>query len=268
MPDPEPAGSRSSGGDLALLIAAAEAAGAIALKHFGRSPEVWDKAGDAGPVSAADLEVDRMLRQELTAARPGYGWLSEETADGPERLAADRVFVVDPIDGTRAFLNGEAGWAVSIAVVEHGKAVAGAVHLPKLGRIYAAEAGGGATRNGAAIHVSAGAGLEGARVLANASNFAPEHWQGGVPPIKRHFRPSLAQRLCLTAEGRFDAMLMLRDAWEWDVAAGDLIAREAGARSTTRHGEPARYNNARPMVAGIVTAAPALHAALIGRLRG
>jgi myo-inositol-1(or 4)-monophosphatase len=256
------------GPDLALLLGAAEAAGVIALRHFGRAPEVWDKAGGAGPVSAADLEVDHMLREELTAARPGYGWLSEETTDGPERLAAERVFVVDPIDGTRAFLNGETGWAVSLAVVERGRAVAGVVHLPKLGRTYAAEAGGGATLDGAAIRASARTALEGASVLSNAASLAPEHWPGGVPPVRRHFRPSLAHRLCLTAAGRFDAMLVLRDAWEWDLAAGDLIAREAGGRATTRTGEPARYNNSRPLVTGIVVAGPALHAELIGRLTG
>lgn len=254
------------GPDLALLLGAAEAAGVIALRHFGKDPEVWDKAGGAGPVSAADLEVDRLLREELIAARPGYGWLSEETTDGPERLDAERVFIVDPIDGTRSFLAGAAGWAVSLAVVERGRAVAAVVHMPKLGRTYAAEAGGGATRNGAAIRPSARTALEGASVLSNAASLAPEHWPGGVPPVTRHFRSSLAHRLCLAAEGRFDAMLALRDAWEWDVAAAELIAREAGAQVTTRTGEALRLNNPRPLVAGVIAAGPALHSALIDRL--
>jgi myo-inositol-1(or 4)-monophosphatase len=253
--------------DLALLLAAAEAAGAIALRHFGNAPEVWDKGQGAGPVSAADLEVDRMLRAELGAARPDYGWLSEESADGPERLAAERVFVVDPIDGTRAFLKGESGFAHSLAVVERGRVVAGVVHMPKLARTYAAAAGAGATANGAAIRVAERTELAAATVLANAATFAPEHWPGGVPRIDRHFRTSLAYRICLAAEGRFDAMLTLRDAWEWDVAAGDLIAREAGATVTTRTGAPPRYNNPRPQVAGFVVAAAPLHAAILAPRR-
>lgn len=252
--------------DLALLLQAAEAAGRIALRHFGRSPEAWDKGDGAGPVSAADLEIDAMLRAELLAARPGYGWLSEETADGPERLAAGRVFVVDPIDGTRAFLKGEAVFAHSLALVEGGAVVAGVVHLPKLGRTYAAEAGGGATLNGAAIAPSATAEPEGAAVLANAASLAPALWPGGVPAMARHFRPSLAYRLCLAAEGRFDAMITLREAWEWDVAAGDLIAREAGAAVTTPAGAAPRYNSPRPRLPGLVAAGPALHRALLARL--
>jgi myo-inositol-1(or 4)-monophosphatase len=254
------------GHDLALLAAAAEAAGAIALRHFGAAPEVWDKPGGAGPVSAADLEIDRMLRAELGAARPGYGWLSEESDDGPERLTAERVFVVDPIDGTRAFLKGEASFSHALAVVEAGRVVAGVVHLPKLGRTYAASEGGGATLNGAPIRPSAREAIDEATVLSNAASFAPELWPGGVPRMRRHFRPSLAYRLCLLGEGRFDAMLTLKDTWEWDVAAGDLIAREAGVAVTTRVGERPRYNNPRPQVAGVIAAGPPLHAAILARL--
>jgi myo-inositol-1(or 4)-monophosphatase len=256
------------GPELALLLGAAAAAGEIAMRHFGRKPEAWDKGGGAGPVSAADLEVDAMLRAELMAARPDYGWLSEESEDGPARLGAERVFVVDPIDGTRAFLAGEAVFAHSLALVERGVVVAGVVHLPKLGRTYAAEAGGGATRDGAAIAPSGRAEAEGASVLTSQASLAPGLWPGGVPGMARHFRPSLAYRLCLAAEGRFDAMLTLKEAWEWDVAAGDLIAREAGAAVTSPAGAALRYNNPHPRVPGVVAAGPALHRDLIGRLAG
>jgi myo-inositol-1(or 4)-monophosphatase len=253
--------------DLALLGAAAEAAGEIALRHFGRKPETWDKGGGAGPVSEADLEIDRMLRAELLAARPGYGWLSEETADTPERLGRERVFVVDPIDGTRAFLKGEPVFAHSLAVVEAGRVVAGVVHLPKLGRTYAAAEGEGARANGAPIRPSARREVDDATVLSAAAAFAPEHWAGPVPRMERHFRPSLAYRLCLLAEGRFDAMLTFRETWEWDIAAGDLIAREAGAAVTTRAGAAPRYNTPAAQVAGVVAAGAApLHRALLDRL--
>lgn len=256
MPDP----------DLALLQDAAAAAGEIALRHFGRSPEVREKPGGLGPVTIADLEVDRMLRAELLAARPGYGWLSEESEDGPERMEAERVFVIDPIDGTRAFVSGQKSWAHSLAVVERGRAVAGVVRLPALGRVYAAAEGAGARRNGALIAASGRAELDSATVLANAAHLDPRHWTGAAPRLERHMRPSLAYRLCLAAEGRFDAMLTFRPCWEWDVAAGDVIAREAGARVTTREGAPLRYNSRHPQVPGLVAAGPALHRALLERL--
>ena len=252
--------------DLALLTEAAHAAGEIALRHFGASPEVREKPDGAGPVTAADIEVDRMLRAELTGARPGYGWLSEESEDAPERLAAGRVFVVDPIDGTRAFIAGERAWAHSLAVVENGRVIAGVVHLPMLERTYGAAVGGGAHLNGGPIAVSSRADLEDARVLANAAQLDPRHWRGVAPRLERHMRPSLAYRLCLAAEGRFDAMLTFRDAWEWDVAAGDLIAREAGAVVTDRAGAPAVYNNPHPQIPGLIVAGPALHAAILRRV--
>ena len=187
--------------DLALLEAAAREAGALALARAGDPGEVREKPG-LGPVSEVDLAVDRLLAHRLRAARPGYGWLSEETEDGPGRLAAARVFIVDPIDGTRAYLAGEPSWALSLAVVEAGRPVAALVHLPALGRTYAAAAGEGARLDGAPIAATARADLDGARVLASATQLAPAHWRGNPPAVERQFRPSLAYRLCLVAEGR------------------------------------------------------------------
>ena len=108
--------------------------------------------------------------------------------------------------------------------------------------------------------------LEGARVLAAASQLAPAHWRGRAPAVDRHFRPSLAYRLCLVAEGEADAALSFRDTWEWDAAAGDEVAREAGAVVTERTGELPRYNRRQPLLAGLVAAAPGLHAGIIGRI--
>ena len=257
MPEPD---------ELALLEAAARAAGEVALGHFGRPIAIREKPDGAGPVTEADLAVDRRLRETLTAARPGYGWLSEESADGPERLGAERVFVVDPIDGTRAFVAGEKAWALSLALVEAGRPVAAVVHLPALGRTYRAAAGRGAERDGAPIGASGRAALEDARVLASAAQLDPRHWRGSAPRLERHMRPSLAYRLCLAAEGRFDAMLTFRDTWEWDVAAGALIAAEAGAVVTDRAGRPAAFNAAPPLVPGLIVAGPALHAAILDRM--
>lgn len=251
--------------DLALLVEAAEAAGRIALGHFRTGVAHREKPGGAGPVSDADLEIDRALAGTLRGARPGYGWLSEESTDGPDRLERARVFVLDPLDGTRAFLNGDAGFATAVAVVEHGRPIAGVVHLPARGETYAAALGLGATLNGATIRASGRTALTGARVLASRAQMEPRHWPGGVPEIAREVRAALAWRLCLVADGRVDAALTFRPAWEWDIAAGSLIAAEAGARVTDPRGAPLAFNRPEPRAPGLIAAPPALHAALLAR---
>lgn len=260
MPGPDAA-------DLALLTEAAAAAGAEALRFWKKPLKQWDKPGGAGPVTEADLAVNALLAARLRAARPEYGWLSEEDGDDPDRTRRAAVFVVDPIDGTRAFAAGQDAFAISIAVVRDGRAVAGVVHLPARGTTYAAEAGGPALRDGAPLATSGRDSPEGARMLTSAAALAPAHWAGPVPAVTRHFRPSLAWRLCLVAEGRHDGVLTLGDTWEWDVAAGALIAERAGATVTDRHGHPPRFNAPRPRLHGILAAPPGLHAALVGRLR-
>lgn len=249
--------------DLALIEDAAHAAADLALSYWRRAPRTWDKGGGQGPVSDADIAVDRLLRHRLAAARPDYGWLSEETEDDTARLAAERVFIVDPIDGTRTFLDGGRAWAHSLAVASEGRIVAAVVFLPALKRLYRATADGEATLNGSRLSVSGRTEITGARVLASRATFDPRHWPNGVPRVERHFRPSLAHRMCLVAEGRFDAMLKLQDSWEWDIAAGALIGERAGVRVTDRAGRPLRFNSAAGRSPGVVAAAPALHAALL-----
>ena len=249
--------------DLALIEAAAHAAGTVALRYWKLDPRQWDKGDGAGPVSEADLAVNDLLHRDLMAARPDYGWLSEESADDPARLACARVFIVDPIDGTRAFLAGEDSFAISVAVAERGKVVAGAVYLPAKTRMYTATATGPAQMNGQPIAVSTLQDLAAAHVLTQKASLVPDLWPGGVPAVQRHFRPSLAYRLCLAAEGRFDAMLTLRDAWEWDIAAGVLIAERAGAVVTDRDAGALWFNSAARQTAGVIVAPPVLHAALM-----
>lgn len=250
--------------DAALLATVVGEAGALALSMADAPGAVVLKA-DGGPVSDADLAVDRLLRDGLLAARPDYGWLSEETTDDDARLDRRRVFIVDPIDGTRAFLAGQPTWAISAAVAEAGEVVAAIVHMPALGKTYAACRGDGATRNGRPIAPSGRTSLNAANVLVNANQLATQFWPRGVPPVQRHFRPSIAYRLCLVAEGRFDATLTFRPSWEWDVAGGDLIAREAGAVVTDAEGRPLVYNRPDPRIPGIIAAPPAIHAALLAR---
>ena len=253
--------------DLKLLIDAAQASGDIARKYFNASPEVWDKAGNAGPVTEADLAIDEMLRTDLLAARATYGWLSEETEDDSAILSRDRVFIVDPIDGTRAFIAGERHFSHSLAIAENGRITTAVVYVPMMGLLFAATESEHATLNGEDIVTSSRPDLDGATVLATKPNMRPEHWIGDVPPVQRKFRPSLAYRLCLVAQGRYDAMLTLRDCWEWDIAAGDLIVRQAGGTVTDRHDSPLAFNNPHPKTKGCHAAGPILHKALQARIR-
>ncbi|MFD1342637.1 inositol monophosphatase family protein [Litorisediminicola beolgyonensis] len=241
-----------SDGDLALLLTAAEAAGEIAIRHAGRPLMVTEKPGGAGPVTNADLAVNAVLEDMLRSARPEYGWLSEESADDPARLDAPATFIIDPIDGTRSFIDGSDIWAHSLAIARGGEITAAVVYLPVVSRLYAAARGEGATLNGRALRASSRAALAEAEVLTTRPNLDPRFWKGAPPRFRRSHRPSLAYRLALVAEGRFDAMFTFRPSWEWDIAAGALICTEAGARVTDRRGAPLRFNAAHPQADGVV----------------
>lgn len=252
MPEPDD--------DLDLLIAAARDAGRVARDFTGPSARKWDKPDGAGPVTEADIAVNDMLHASLLKARPGYGWLSEETEDSADRLGHERVFIVDPIDGTRSFAEGSNTWAHALAVARKGVVTAAVIYLPMRDLLYAASVGRGATLNDAPIHVSNADDLNAAEILAARPNLDKRHWSGRqVPGFRRAYRPSLAYRMALVAQGRFDGMLTLRPSWEWDIAAGDLILREAGAACTNRHGAGLRFNNPDPRVDGVIAAGNALH---------
>ena len=252
--------------DLKLLTEAAREAGDIAKLYFQKSPKVWDKGGTAGPVTEADLEVNRMLSCDLRTARPGYGWLSEETEDSADRLSHEHVFIVDPIDGTRAFIEGTPHWAHSLAIARSGHIQSAAVYMPMIDLMFTATIGGGAYLNGLPITVSARIETQGANILSSNVNFREEFWPGGFPDLKRSFRSSLAYRLCLVANGEFDGMLTLRPTWEWDVAAGCLIVSEAGGLATDRTGVDAVFNSVGGQLNGIVASNSDIHFGLMGGL--
>lgn len=252
--------------DLSLLLSAARIAGDIALGYWKQNPQVWEKAGDEGPVTEADYAVNTALEAHLRGARPAYGWLSEESADDPARLDCERVFILDPIDGTRAFISGEDSFTHSLAVAVNGRITAGVVFAPALDRMFAASVDNPATLNGDPIHVAMRHRLDGATFLTPAATLKPEFWPGGVPPITRTFRPSVAYRLSLVAQGRFDGMVSFRNAWEWDIAAGSLIAERAGALVTDRAGRPPVFNTPTARTNGLIATNGDLHAALMARM--
>lgn len=257
MPEPD---------DLHLLREAALAAGRVATSYAGATAARWDKPSGAGPVTEADLAVNDLLANALQTARPKYGWLSEESEDTGARLSCQNTFIVDPIDGTRSFVEGSRTWAISLAVARAGSPRAAVVYLPQRDLLFAAAAGRGATLNDRPLRVTGAATLEGSAVLAARPTLDPGHWPHGVPPIARHYRPSLAYRLALVAQGRFDGMLTLRASWEWDIAAGCLLVTEAGGRVSDRLGGALHFNNPDPRLDGVVAAAPELHSAAIAAL--
>jgi myo-inositol-1(or 4)-monophosphatase len=227
------------------LADAAQRAGEIALRDFRlgepTSASVHAKHGGS-PVTAADLAVDRYLRERLRAAFPDAGWLSEETADDLSRLDKASLIVVDPIDGTRAFLAGDPRWAVSVALVVEARPIAGVVRAAALGETYAAALGCGAWRDGAPIRASTRARLDGALVGGPKAMIAALAKAAGVELSLAPRIPSLALRLARVADGALDVGLASANSHDWDVAAADILLSEAGAPLTDAHGQILRYN--------------------------
>ena len=253
--------------DLALLIRAALGAGPIAMRFWRNSPRAWDKADGAGPVTEADIAVNSHLEAVLRRARPAYGWLSEESTDDAARVHCDHVFIIDPIDGTRGFIAGERPFAIALAVAFKGRVTAAVVYLPALDRLYSASADGPAMLNNAPIAARPFTPPDTPRILTGKPSLAPEFWQGPPPTMDRHFRPSLAYRLCLVADGSFDGVLSFRPCWEWDIAAGSLIVQRAGAMATAAKGQVLTFNaHTDPRSLGLWAAPKTLHSALIAQM--
>ena len=248
------------------LEAALRAGGALALNHFRRDPRRWMKA-DGSPVSAADLAVDDVLRATLTGIDGQAGWLSEESADEAGRQAGARAWIVDPIDGTSAFLAGADTWCIVAALTEAGRPVLAGIYRPVSDDYYGAVAGQGAFLNGQRLAASPRRELEGARVITRRKVLESERWLKAWPPVVTGMTASLALRLCLVAQGRFDAAFALAPKSDWDLAAGDLIVHEAGGRMSDLAGATLVYNRDHTRQAGFVAAGPALHGEIIARLR-
>lgn len=242
-------------------------AGRIALSAWpgdGHACEVWDKQ-DTSPVSAADIAVDSFLKRELKALLPSAGWLSEETADAPARIERSLTWVVDPIDGTRDFVRGRTGWAVSVALVSAGRPLIGCLFAPVRhredgGELWHAEAGQGAWRNGERLVASHRVDLPGARVPAKAL------MKEDADLLMVEQPNSIALRIAMVAADEADLLATLRWGYEWDIAAAGLIAREAGAAVTDAFGKPLNYNKRDPRAFGVLVTSAAMHDAAVARL--
>ena len=244
-----------------ILIDAVREAGALALDMFGRELKTWTKSGSS-PVCEADIAVDRLLRARLTAAAPDYGWRSEESGDDPARLAAKRVWIVDPIDGTRAYIRGLADWSVAAALVESGRPLLGVIFAPVEAALFAAAAGHGASVNGTAIRASEGSKLEGASVAGPHRHL--ERLAAAVPGIETVEKiHSLALRFARVAQGTLDVAFAGRSSNDWDLAAADLLVHEAGGALTDIEGRILTYNRADPVHEALVAAGRTRHRALL-----
>jgi myo-inositol-1(or 4)-monophosphatase len=251
--------------DFRLLLETAQEAAQLALSFFQRPLSTKRKA-DGTSVTEADLAVDALLAERLRSSRPDYGWFSEESAEHGSRLGRRKVWVVDPIDGTRAFIQGKDDWTVALALVEDGQPTLAVVVNPMRNEIFHACAGGGAFLNGRKITASNCSSLTDARIAASDGILSKPIWRepwGKLTPV---WANSLAYRLALVACGKIDAAFALNPKWEWDVAAGALLVNEAGGRATTPSGQPLIFNTAHAKVQGFLAAAPNLHQMLSKRL--
>ena len=237
-------------------------AGRIALDLWpgaGNAVRSWEKS-PGSPVCDADLAVDTFLKRELGALLPSAGWLSEETADDPARLERDLIWLVDPIDGTRDFIRGRPGWAVSVALISSGRPLIGSLSAPARGELWQAVAGQGATRNGTLLSASTRSIFDGARVPA-ADLMKQDRMLAKVDQPN-----SIALRIAMVAADEADLIATLRWGFEWDIAAAALVAREAGAAVSDAFGRKLDYNKRDPRAFGLIASAPGIHAQTVDHL--
>jgi len=248
--------------DLKLLEDTVREAGHIARKFYGGDYKQWSKEGGS-PVTEADLAVNKYLLDHLIAARPDYGWLSEENTDDPARLSRACVFVIDPIDGTVAFLKNRPHFTICAAIVVEGRPCCGVVYNPITEELYAARRGAGATRNGMAIHVGDRAQLEDCAMLGDRTQLTGAPW----PSMHVQNRNSVAYRVVLVADGSADASVSPTAKRDWDLAAADIILTEAGGCLTDAGGAALIYNRPVTRQPSLVAANPRLHKEIISLLR-
>jgi myo-inositol-1(or 4)-monophosphatase len=257
-----PASDRAAISAIAAQVAeAVRSAGALALDASRKPLKTWVKGHDSSPVSEADIAVDALLKERLTAIVPDAAWLSEETEDDPARLSARRVWIVDPIDGTRAFIAGRPDWTVSVALVEDRRPIVAALYAPATEEFFLGVVDAGVTRNGLAIRATAGEGLAGAR-LSGPKRLIDEVAAAVPDAVVVPRVHSLALRLARVADATIDVAFAGGASHDWDLAAADLLVHEAGGLLTTLEGATLSYNGAVPTHGMLVAAGRARHRAL------
>ncbi|MBV9984379.1 3'(2'),5'-bisphosphate nucleotidase CysQ, partial [Bradyrhizobium sp.] len=225
----------------------------------------WIK-GASSPVSEADIAVNDLLESRLRSAASDYGWLSEESADDEDRLSRRRVWIVDPIDGTRNYLAGKADWCVSVALVEDAAPVIAAVFAPASDEFFFAARGAGATLNGVGVSATPGTAVDFARMAGPKP--LVERLKTSSDEIAIHPRiGSLALRLCRVADGRLDAAFAGGQSRDWDLAAANLIVQEANGKMTALSGDPILYNRREVTHGALVAAGRERHARIVAHFR-
>ncbi|MDA7947319.1 MAG: 3'(2'),5'-bisphosphate nucleotidase CysQ [Hyphomicrobiaceae bacterium] len=247
-----------------LLIRAVREAGATALSYYGNNPRSDTKA-DGTSVSEADHAANDVLEQQLVTDHQAYGWLSEESEDDLSRLRHTKVWMVDPIDGTRAFLKPAPEWTVSAALVVDGAPEIAAVFNPVKDELFHARRGGGTFLNDTPVTVREPVDLDGACLAASPGLLRSSRWTRPWPNVKAVWVNSIAYRLALVAAGMCDGTISMSGKNDWDIAAADLLVREAGGRMTDHEGREFTYNRESTRQLSVVAAGPALHSALIER---
>ena len=250
MPDP----------DLALLESNVRAAGDIARKYYGGDYKKWSKSGGS-PVTEADLAVDQYLKTNLLSARPSYGWLSEESVDNAERLKTTHTFIVDPIDGTVAFLKQRPHFTICAAIVTNGRPTSAVVYNPILDECFTAQENEAALLNNQPIHVSDRSSIEDISMLGPKTSFDAK-W----PTMRITSLSSIAYRIAMVAAGKYDAMVSLSVKRDWDLAAADLIIHQAGGLLTDASGKKLIYNLPAASQRSTIAAGPQLHGLLLSHL--
>jgi myo-inositol-1(or 4)-monophosphatase len=252
--------------ELDVAVDSARAAGAIIRGYYEKPvTKTQDKGGgrEENWLTEADKESDDLLKARLLGAFPDYGWLSEETKDSPERLERKRVWIVDPLDGTREFTLRVPEFCVCVALVEDRKPVVAVEYNPATDQMFAAAKGSGTTLNGAPARVSTQARVADARVLASRSEDKRGEWDPFKPRCQVVLTGSVAFKLAELSCGKGDSTFTLTPKNEWDICAGSLLVEEAGGQVTGLDGKPLVFNQRSPLRPGMIASNRVLHPGLM-----